>query len=67
MHCIHAEHGVHPLPAIGGNIDQIGRNVTEVRPGGPVVATIMPVGMLSTILEAQFAPFFPKICIVYGE
>jgi Zn-dependent alcohol dehydrogenase len=49
IHCIHAEHGVHPLPAIGGHevcgyIDQTGKNVTYVKPGDLVVATIMPVG-----------------------
>ena len=49
IHCIHAEHGVHPLPAIGGHevcgyIDQVGKNATYVKPGDLVVATIMPVG-----------------------
>lgn len=49
IHCIHGEHGIHPLPAIGGHevcgyIDQVGTNVTYVKPGDLVIATIMPAG-----------------------
>jgi S-(hydroxymethyl)glutathione dehydrogenase/alcohol dehydrogenase len=49
VHCMHGEHGIHPLPAIGGHevcgfIEKTGRNVTYVKPGDKVIATIMPVG-----------------------
>jgi S-(hydroxymethyl)glutathione dehydrogenase/alcohol dehydrogenase len=49
VHCIHGEHGIHPLPAIGGHevcgyVEQVGKNVTYVKPGDKVIATIMPVG-----------------------
>jgi len=49
IHCIHAEHGIHPLPAIGGHevcgyIEKVGEGVTYVKPGDPVIATIIPSG-----------------------
>jgi S-(hydroxymethyl)glutathione dehydrogenase/alcohol dehydrogenase len=49
IHCMRGEHGIHPLPAIGGHevcgyVDEIGEDVTFVKPGDLVVATIMPVG-----------------------
>jgi Zn-dependent alcohol dehydrogenase len=49
IHCLHGEHGIHPLPAIGGHevcgfIEKAGKNVTYVKPGDKVIATIMPVG-----------------------
>jgi S-(hydroxymethyl)glutathione dehydrogenase/alcohol dehydrogenase len=49
VHCKHAEHGVHPLPAIGGHevcgiVDEVGEEVTYVKKGDKVVATIMPAG-----------------------
>lgn len=49
VHCKHAEHGVHPLPAIGGHeicgyVDEVGEEVTYCKKGDKVIATIMPVG-----------------------
>jgi S-(hydroxymethyl)glutathione dehydrogenase / alcohol dehydrogenase len=49
IHCKHAEHGVHPLPAIGGHeicgiVDEVGDEVTYCQKGDKVVATIMPAG-----------------------
>jgi S-(hydroxymethyl)glutathione dehydrogenase/alcohol dehydrogenase len=49
VHCIHGEHGIHPLPAVGGHeicgyVEKVGKNVTYVKPGDLVVACLMPVG-----------------------
>jgi S-(hydroxymethyl)glutathione dehydrogenase / alcohol dehydrogenase len=49
IHCLHGEHGNHPLPGIGGHevcgyIEEVGKRVTYVKPGDKVIATIMPVG-----------------------
>lgn len=49
VHCIHGEHGIHPLPAIGGHeicgyVAEVGKNVTYVKPQDKVIATIIPVG-----------------------
>ena len=49
VHCMHGEHGIHPLPAIGGHevcgyVEKTGRNVSYVKAGDKVIATIMPVG-----------------------
>jgi S-(hydroxymethyl)glutathione dehydrogenase/alcohol dehydrogenase len=49
VHCMRGEHGIHPLPAIGGHevcgyVDEVGADVTYVKPGDMVVATIMPEG-----------------------
>ncbi|HSW57964.1 MAG TPA: alcohol dehydrogenase catalytic domain-containing protein [Dehalococcoidales bacterium] len=49
VHCKHAEHGVHPLPAIGGHeicgyVDAVGEEVTYVKKGDKVIASIIPVG-----------------------
>lgn len=49
IHCKHAEHGIHPLPAIGGHevcgyVDEVGEEVTYCKRGDKVVATIIPVG-----------------------
>ncbi|MGD1120289.1 MAG: zinc-binding dehydrogenase [Dehalococcoidales bacterium] len=49
VHCIHGEHGIHPLPAIGGHevcgyVEEVGKNVSYVKPGDKVIATIIPAG-----------------------
>jgi S-(hydroxymethyl)glutathione dehydrogenase/alcohol dehydrogenase len=49
IHCLHGEHGIHPLPAIGGHevcgfVEEVGKNVTCVKPGDKVIATIIPAG-----------------------
>lgn len=49
VHCQRAEHGVHPLPGIGGHemsgwVEEVGENVTYVKPGDLVAASIMPTG-----------------------
>jgi S-(hydroxymethyl)glutathione dehydrogenase / alcohol dehydrogenase len=49
VHCKHAEHGDHPLPGIGGHevcgyVEETGKDVTYVKPGDKVIATIMPAG-----------------------
>ena len=49
VHCLHGEHGLHPLPAIGGHevagyVEQVGGNVTYVKPGDKVAASIIPTG-----------------------
>ena len=49
VHCKHAEHGERPLPGIGGHeicgiIEEVGKDVTYVKPGDKVVSTIMPAG-----------------------
>jgi S-(hydroxymethyl)glutathione dehydrogenase / alcohol dehydrogenase len=49
IHCMRGEHGIHPLPAIGGHevcgyVDEAGDEVTYVKPGDLVVATIIPEG-----------------------
>jgi S-(hydroxymethyl)glutathione dehydrogenase/alcohol dehydrogenase len=49
IHCKHGEHGIHPLPAIGGHevcgyVEEVGKNVTCCKPGDKVIATIIPVG-----------------------
>ncbi len=49
IHCKHAEHGVHPLPAIGGHeicgyVDEVGPEVSYVKKGDKVIASIIPVG-----------------------
>jgi S-(hydroxymethyl)glutathione dehydrogenase/alcohol dehydrogenase len=49
VHCMHGEHGDHPLPGIGGHevcgyIEETGKNVTYVKPGDKVIATIIPAG-----------------------
>jgi S-(hydroxymethyl)glutathione dehydrogenase / alcohol dehydrogenase len=49
IHCIHGEHGIHPLPGIGGHevcgyVEEVGKNVTYVKPKDKVIATIIPVG-----------------------
>ncbi len=49
IHCMHGEHGIHPLPAIGGHevcgyVEGVGKNVTYVKPKDKVIATIIPVG-----------------------
>jgi S-(hydroxymethyl)glutathione dehydrogenase / alcohol dehydrogenase len=49
VHCIHGEHGIHPLPAIGGHevcgyVEKTGKNCSYVKPGDKVIATIIPAG-----------------------
>jgi S-(hydroxymethyl)glutathione dehydrogenase / alcohol dehydrogenase len=49
VHCKHAEHGVHPLPAIGGHeicgyVDEVGPDVSYVKKGDKVIASIIPEG-----------------------
>jgi Zn-dependent alcohol dehydrogenase len=49
VHCKHGEHGIVPLPGIGGHeisgyIEKIGSEVTYVKPGDFVIATIIPSG-----------------------
>jgi S-(hydroxymethyl)glutathione dehydrogenase / alcohol dehydrogenase len=49
VHCKHGEHGIVPLPGIGGHeisgyIEKIGSEVTYVKPGDLVIATIIPAG-----------------------
>lgn len=49
IHCIHGEHGIRPLPGIGGHevcgyVEKGGKNITYVKPGDKVIVTIMPVG-----------------------
>ena len=49
IHCLHGEHGIHPLPAIGGHeicgyIEEVGEGVTYVKRGDLVIATIIPAG-----------------------
>jgi S-(hydroxymethyl)glutathione dehydrogenase / alcohol dehydrogenase len=49
IHCKHGEHGIHPLPAIGGHeicgyVDEVGEEVTYCKKGDKVVATIIPAG-----------------------
>ncbi len=49
IHCKYAEHGDRPLPGIGGHeicgiIEEVGKDVTYVKPGDKVVSTIMPAG-----------------------
>jgi S-(hydroxymethyl)glutathione dehydrogenase/alcohol dehydrogenase len=49
VHCKHGEHGIVPLPGIGGHeisgyIEKVGSEVTYVKPGDLVIATIIPAG-----------------------
>lgn len=49
VHCQKGEHGIHPLPGIGGHemsgwVVEVGENVTYVKPGDLVIASIMPTG-----------------------
>lgn len=49
IHSIMGEHGSPPLPAVGGHevagyVEEVGENVTYVKPGDPVVACIVPSG-----------------------
>ena len=49
IHCMHGEHGIYPLPAIGGHeicgyVEGVGKNVTYVKVKEKVIATIIPVG-----------------------
>lgn len=49
IHAIKGEHGNLPLPAIPGHeiagyVEEVGEDVTYVKPGDPVVASIMPEG-----------------------
>jgi S-(hydroxymethyl)glutathione dehydrogenase / alcohol dehydrogenase len=49
VHCKHGEHGIVPLPGIGGHeisgyIEKVGSAVTYVKPGDFVLATIIPAG-----------------------
>ncbi|MBN1321915.1 MAG: alcohol dehydrogenase catalytic domain-containing protein [Thermoleophilia bacterium] len=49
VHCQRAEHGTAPLPGIGGHemsgwVEAVGENVTYVKPGDLVAASIMPTG-----------------------
>lgn len=49
VHCKHGEHGIVPLPGIGGHeisgyIEKVGKDVNYVKPGDLVIATIIPAG-----------------------
>jgi Zn-dependent alcohol dehydrogenase len=49
IHAIKGEHGNLPLPAIAGHeisgyVEEVGEGVTYVKPGDPVIASIMPEG-----------------------
>jgi len=49
IHAIKGEHGNLPLPAVPGHeiagyVEEVGKGVTYVKPGDPVIASIMPEG-----------------------
>lgn len=49
VHMWKGEHGIHPLPAIGGHevcgwVEEVGKDVTYVKPGDIVAASVIPAG-----------------------